>query len=94
MARTTLLAANEQLNLTQNPVRHAPLILNFQPARRIDIYDFTGRLTKRFTPALSDVRAEWDLRNSSGAAVANGAYIIMLELQSGDIVRQKLFIVR
>jgi subtilisin family serine protease len=94
IARTMLLAANEQLNLTQNPVRRSPLILNFQPARQIEIYDFTGRLTKRFTPGASDVRVEWDLRNSSGTQVANGVYVIVMELQSGAVVRQKLFVVR
>jgi subtilisin family serine protease len=94
VARTTLLAANEQLNLTQNPVRRSPLILNFQPTRRIEIYDFTGRLTKRFLPAASDVRVEWDLRNTGGTQVANGVYVIVMELQSGAVVRQKLFIAR
>ena len=94
IARTTLLAATEQLNLTQNPVRRPPLILNFQPARRIDIFDFMGRLTRRFTPAASEVRAEWDLRNSRGTAVANGAYVIMLELQTGEVIRQTLFVAR
>lgn len=94
VAHTTLLASNEQFNLTQNPVRRAPLILNFQPARRLDIYDFAGRLTKRIPLAPTDVRAEWDLRSSSGSAIANGVYVIMLELQSGQVVRQKLFVAR
>jgi hypothetical protein len=94
VARTTLLAVNEQLNLTQNPVRRSPLILNFQPARQIEIYDFSGRLAKRFTPAASDTRIEWDLRSAGGTPVANGVYIIVLELQSGAVVRQKLFVVR
>jgi hypothetical protein len=94
VARTTLLAANEQLNLTQNPVRRSPLILNFQPTRRIEIYDFTGRLTQRFMPAASDVRVEWDLRNTGGAQIANGVYVIVMELQSGAVLRQKLFVAR
>ena len=92
--RTTLLAANEQLNLTQNPVRWSPLILNFQPARRIDIYDFSGRLTKQFTPAAGVARVEWDMRNANGTAVANGVYVIVLALETGEVVRQKLFVAR
>ena len=94
VARTTLLAANEQLNLTQNPVRRAPLIFNFQPARRLEIYDFAGRLTKRIPLGPTDARAEWDLRNANGAAIANGVYVMVLELQSGAVVRQKLFVAR
>jgi hypothetical protein len=94
VARTTLLATNEQFNLTQNPVRRAPLILNFQPARRLEIYDYAGRLTKRIPLAPTDVRAEWDLHNAAGSAIANGVYVILLELQSGEVVRQKLFVAR
>jgi subtilisin family serine protease len=94
LARTTLLAADEQLNLTQNPVRRSPLILNFQPTRRIEIYDFHGRLTKRFTPRAGEARVEWDLRNTAGSDIANGVYVIVVELASGDVVRQKLFVAR
>ena len=94
VARTTLLAADEQLNLTQNPVRRSPLIFNFQPTRYIDIYDFTGRRVRRFTPAVGAVRWEWNLTNENGTPIANGVYVIVTQLESGAVLRRKLFVAR
>lgn len=93
-ARTTVLAADEQVNLTQNPVRRSPLIFNFQPTRYIDIYDFTGRRVRRFMPAAGEVRWEWNLTNEDGAPIANGVYVVVMQLQSGAVLRRKLFVAR
>lgn len=93
-ARTTVLAADEQLNLTQNPVRRSPLIMNFQPTRYIDIYDFTGRRVRHFRPAVGEVRWEWNLTNESGTPISNGVYVIVTQLQSGAVLRRKLFVAR
>lgn len=94
VARTTLLAADEQLNLTQNPVRRSPLIFNFQPTRSIDIYDFAGRRVRRVTPAVGEVRWEWNLTSENGTPIANGVYVIVTQLQSGAVLRRKLFVAR
>ncbi len=92
-ARTTVLSADERFEINQNPVRRSPLIMNYPTARRIEVYDFAGRLVRRFAIPAGSARTTWDLTNDGGRAVANGAYVIVADL--GDqVVRRKLFVVR
>lgn len=92
--RTTVLAANERVNIAQNPVRTSPLIINFaDPATRIAIYDFAGRLVREVQPASGDRAYSWDLTDDGGGPVANGAYILVVDLLSGP-VRRTVFVAR
>jgi hypothetical protein len=91
---TTLLARDERYNLSQNPVRSAPLIINFsEQARAIVIYDFAGRPVRRFVPLAAERSVRWDLRSDGGAEIAAGAYIVYLDLPSG-VIKRKVFVVR
>ena len=93
IARTTVLAADERFEINQNPVRRAPLVMNYPSARRIEVYDFAGRLVRRYTLPAGSVRTTWDLTNDGGSTVANGVYMIVADL--GDrVVRRKVFVVR
>ncbi len=92
--RTSLMAAGERLNLSQNPVRSAPLVVNFGGvARRLTIFDFSGKRVASFAPAAADRDVRWDLRTSGGDLVANGAYVLVAELATGT-VRRTIFVAR
>jgi subtilisin family serine protease len=91
---TTLLSAEERFNLSQNPVRFAPLIINFaEQARSVVIFDFAGRPIRRFVPLATERSVSWDLLSDGGSEVAAGAYIVYFDLPSGSI-RRKIFVVR
>jgi hypothetical protein len=91
---TTLLSAGEQLNIAQNPVRVAPLIISFaEQLSEIEVYDFGGRRVRRLTAPAADRQVRWDLRTDDGRAVANGAYVMILRFPSG-VVRRQIFVVR
>jgi subtilisin family serine protease len=91
---TTVLSQGERFTISQNPVRFAPLILSVgEPVRRFEILDFTGRMVRSIIPLESDRSIRWDLTNEGGTLVANGTYLMILELESG-LVRQRLFITR
>ncbi|HXE57573.1 MAG TPA: S8 family serine peptidase [Gemmatimonadales bacterium] len=90
--RTTVLAADERINLSENPVRRAELTINFpETARSIELYDFGGRRIRRLAPAPEDRSARWDLRDARGGRVAPGAYLLVVDLASGP-VRRTVFV--
>jgi hypothetical protein len=92
--RTTILDADEVYAISANPVRAAPLIITMrEQAKRIDIYDFAGRRVRRIIPAVGEESIHWDLETDDARPVANGAYVIVLDLPSG-LVRQTIFILR
>ena len=92
--RTTLLAEGERVNLAQNPVRAAPLVVNFDaPLRRATVYDFAGRAVRTLRADADARRIEWDLRGDGGTPVANGAYLLVIDLEQGT-VRRTLFVAR
>ena len=91
---TTLMQAGERYNLSQNPVRATPLIINFGEATTaVEVFDFGGRLVRRLTLDPADRRVEWDMRTDDGRQVANGTYVLLIRFPSGTIRRQ-LFVVR
>ena len=91
---TSVLSPGEELNITQNPVRSAPLIINFaQAVSSIEFYDFSGRRVRVLRPPLADRNIHWDLTSDRGQPVANGAYIMILRLPSG-VIRRQIFVVR
>lgn len=81
--------------LSANPVRGQELVLRY-PRRpdRIAIYTFTGQLVRAFGEReIGDQLTVWDLTNSAGREVANGAYLIVVEA-AGERALEKLFVVR
>ncbi len=92
---TTLLLPGETLNLSQNPIRFAPLVINYaERPRAIYVYALTGvRVRTLSGAALEDGRALWPLDNDRGQRVANGMYLLVIDAPTGAI-RRKLFVAR
>jgi hypothetical protein len=91
---TTLLEPGELLNIAQNPVRLAPLIINFaEELRAIEVYDFGGRRVRLLTAPPAERSVRWDLTTDDGRRVANGTYVMILRFPSG-VVRRQIFVVR
>ena len=92
--RTTVLAQGETFNISQNPVRRGPLVINFsEPATSIELFDFTGRLVRSFRPGETERRIAWELDSDAGRPVANGVYVLVVDTGSG-VVRRKFFVGR
>jgi subtilisin family serine protease len=91
---TSLIEPGERLTLSANPVRAAPLIISYAARpRAAAIYSIAGQRVRDLADALGEGSAEWDLRNDRGAAVASGAYYLVLQFPEERVVR-KLFVVR
>jgi photosystem II stability/assembly factor-like uncharacterized protein len=93
--QSTLLAADQILTFSENPVRSARVIFNFRERPTVAaVYTLTGRrvidLTREIT---DDARFEWDLRNDDGNLVAPGVYLIIFNV-GGAIMRERLMILR
>jgi subtilisin family serine protease len=92
----TVLRADEVFNLTQNPIRTAPVIMSFRERPRVAaIYTLGGRRVVDLTGRLdaSGHRLEWDLTNDAGARVAPGVYLAVFQV--GDTtIRERLIVTR
>jgi subtilisin family serine protease len=94
--RRLLLAQGEGYNISQNPIRSSPVVIRFsQGPRRVDLYDFAGKLVRTFLPTEFDdaTTLRWNLRAQGGGDVVNGVYLLVADLPSG-LMRRKVFIVR
>ena len=92
--RTTVLASDERVNLSQNPGRAGRLVVSYdEMLQRATVYDFAGRQVRALPVVAEARRVEWDLRTDGGSPVANGAYVLVLELPHGT-VRRTLFVAR
>jgi hypothetical protein len=68
--------------------------VNFsEPLRRATVYDFAGRAVRTLRAEPDARRIEWDLRGDGGRAVANGTYLLVLDLEQGS-VRRTLYVAR
>ncbi|MGQ0713019.1 MAG: S8 family serine peptidase [Gemmatimonadaceae bacterium] len=86
----------EAYNISQNPVRRAPVVIRFNEApRRVDLFDFAGKRVRTFLSTdFDDARTiRWNLRGQGGGEVVNGVYLLVADLPSG-LMRRKVFIVR
>jgi hypothetical protein len=90
---TSLLAAGETFNLSENPVRGSSVVINFAGApRRVDIYSFTGVRIREFTAPQSG-NVVWDLTGDDGRTVVNGVYVVVVDL-GGSVIRHRLYVAR
>ena len=65
------------LRVTPNPARTACAIRLDRPVAGLAVYDFAGRLVRRFeAPPASLV---WDLRDGQGRRLENGVYLVRTE---------------
>jgi photosystem II stability/assembly factor-like uncharacterized protein len=95
LVSTTLLAVDEVLSLSENPVRSASLVLNFAAnPQTAAIFTVNGRLVLDLKSRLSgEGRIEWDLRNSDGTPVAPGVYLVIFDV-AGTRYQEKLIVLR
>ena len=89
----SLLGSGGALNISENPVRGSSVTFNYAGLpRRVGIYSFSGALIREFT-ALPAGRMAWDLTAADGRPVANGVYIVVVDL-GGSVVRRRLYVAR
>ena len=90
-AGTTVLAADELLSFSENPVLCPVVVFNFaEPPTTAAIYTLGGRRLIGF-PTGGGVRVEWDLRNQDGSAIAPGVYLVVFTVR-GQQFREKLLV--
>lgn len=91
---TFVLAADERLNLSENPVRSGSLTINYEERpRAAAVYTIAGQRVRDLAGVLGERSANWDLRNDRGSPVASGAYYLVVEFPGTRVVR-KIFVVR
>lgn len=90
-----LAGAAEPVTLSSNPVRSQSLVVGYRERpRSMAIYTLAAERVRSFTDAeLGPVTAVWPLDTDAGGAVANGAYVLVVELPDRRVVR-KLFVAR
>ena len=92
-ATTTVLTANEQFALSENPVRSNRVVFNFQSRpNTAAIYTVTGRRVRDLKAMIDqDGAVEWNLTNEDGNRVAPGIYLVIFNV-GGVVIREKLFV--
>jgi hypothetical protein len=88
--------ASDVLGVSENPVRSTRVFFTWQAASgdaRLSVFTFNGQLVYRAVVAAMDGQLAWDLTNTAGARVGNGAYVVTLEL-GGAVLRRRLFVAR
>jgi subtilisin family serine protease len=96
IVRELIEAETQSYNISQNPIRRAPVVIRFnEEPRRVELFDFAGKRVRTFLPSdFDDARTiRWNLRAQGGGEVVNGVYLLVAELPSG-LMRQKVFVVR
>jgi hypothetical protein len=91
-----MLAQGQTFNISQNPVRTAPVVIRFaEVPRRVELFDFAGKRVRAFHSTDFDdgTTLRWNLQADGGAQVVNGVYLLVAELPTG-VMRRKVFIVR
>lgn len=94
--RVDLVAGDERVALSANPVRGDRLVVNYDEAPgRAEIFTAAGRLVRALPlpGSAGPGRLEWDLRDDGGRLVANGAYYLFLDLPAGA-VRRTVYVLR
>lgn len=81
--------------LSANPVHGDALVLTYaDPPDRVTIYSLTGRLVRALGPAdIGPLTTVWALDNDRGGAVANGPYLLVVEV-GGRKLLQKVLVAR
>lgn len=90
-----LAGAARPVTLSANPIRSDALVVGYaMRPRSIAIYTLAAERVRTFRDdELGVVTAVWPLDTDAGGAVANGAYVLVVELPDRRVV-QKLFVAR
>ncbi|MFW5947117.1 MAG: S8 family serine peptidase [Gemmatimonadota bacterium] len=89
------LAPGEAVNLSANPVRGDVLVINYRTRpRSVAVYTLTAERVRTFSDEeIGELNTHWRLDNDDGTPVANGAYVLVVELSDRRVVR-KIFVAR
>ncbi|HEX6939344.1 MAG TPA: S8 family serine peptidase [Longimicrobiales bacterium] len=89
------LPAGQVVNLSENPVRSGRLIINtIERPRSLAVYAITGERVRTFGQGeIGDRLTVWNLETDGGRPVANGAYVLALDV-AGKRVLRKIFVLR
>src|SRR5690606_21829518 len=89
------LPGGQVVNLSENPVRSGRLVINYvQRPRSIAVYSITGERVRTFADReIGDRLTIWPLDTDGGRPVANGAFILAVDV-AGETVLQKVFVLR
>ena len=96
-AQTTPPQGPAAISVNQNPVVAAPVVLHWPTpggAARVEVFTITGEAVTLVAFASDVGRWQWDLTNVNGAAVANGAYYIVVTLSDNTRLRRRLLVAR
>jgi subtilisin family serine protease len=87
--------SEEAINLSANPVRGDALVINYRERpRSIAVYTLVAERVRTFAEQeLGPLSAVWPLDTDAGGQVANGVYVLVVELP-GERVMRKLFVAR
>lgn len=90
-----LAGPTQPVTLSANPVRSDALVIGYASRpRSIALYTLAAERVRSFTEAeLGPLSAVWPLDTDAGGAVANGAYVLVVELSDQRVVR-KIFVAR
>jgi subtilisin family serine protease len=90
-----LAGAAEPVTLSANPVRSGALVVGYsERPRSMAVYTLAAERVRSFSEAeMGPVTAVWALDTDAGGRVANGAYVLVVELPGLRVVR-KLFVAR
>jgi subtilisin family serine protease len=80
------------VTLSANPVRTDALVIGYaRPPRSIAVYTLAAERVRSFSAAdLGPVTTVWALDTDAGGSVANGAYVLVVELPDERVVRKIL----
>jgi hypothetical protein len=90
-----LAGPDEPVNLSANPVRGSALVINYaERPRSIAVYTLIAERVRSFTETeIGPLSTIWSLDTDAGGSVANGAYVLVVELEDRRVIR-KLFVAR
>lgn len=87
-----LVDEGEAVALSENPIRSDALVVSYaDPPRSISVYTLLGERVRSFTGAeIGPLATVWGLDTSAGGQVANGVYMLVVELDGRRIIRKIL----
>lgn len=90
-----LAGEDQAVSLSANPVRGDALVIGYaEPPRSVALYTLAAERVRGFSAEeVGPLTTVWDLRNDGGVPVANGAYVLVVELE-GQRVLQKILVAR
>ncbi|MEJ2503719.1 MAG: S8 family serine peptidase, partial [Gemmatimonadota bacterium] len=90
-----LAGSGEAVTLSSNPIRGDALVISYaEPPRSMAVYTVIAERVRSFSgPEIGPLTTVWPLDTDAGGAVANGVYVLVVELD-GDRVVRKILVAR